>query len=92
MRQSAIPKLSELSTAERAELLAIWTATIGNHPDSGPAASCWPALWPGNSRSGNSAALLPPPSASCASWRVPTSARSAHINCQRHRQVFAPAP
>src|SRR5271167_2709108 len=29
MRQSAIPKLSKLSTAERAELLAIWTATTG---------------------------------------------------------------
>jgi hypothetical protein len=29
MRQTAIPKLSELSTAGRAELLAIWTATLG---------------------------------------------------------------
>ena len=29
MRQPAIPKLSELSTAGRAELLAIWTATLG---------------------------------------------------------------
>ena len=29
MRQPAIPKLSELSTAGRAELLAIWTATQG---------------------------------------------------------------
>ena len=32
MRQPAIPKLSELSTAGRAELLAIWTATLGKPP------------------------------------------------------------
>ena len=32
MTQSAIPKLSELSTAGRAELLAIWTATLGKPP------------------------------------------------------------
>ncbi len=32
MRQPAIPKLSKLSTAGRAELLAIWTATIGKPP------------------------------------------------------------
>ncbi len=32
MRQPIIPKLSELSTAGRAELLAIWTATIGKPP------------------------------------------------------------
>jgi len=32
MRPPAIPKLSELSTAERAELLAIWTATTGKPP------------------------------------------------------------
>jgi len=32
MWQSAIRKLSKLSTAERAELLAIWTATIGKPP------------------------------------------------------------
>jgi Protein of unknown function (DUF2924) len=32
MRQATIPKLSELSTAERAELLAIWTATLGQPP------------------------------------------------------------
>jgi hypothetical protein len=32
MRQPAIPKLSELSIAARAELLAIWTATTGKPP------------------------------------------------------------
>jgi hypothetical protein len=32
MRQAAIPKLSELSAAGRAELLAIWTATTGKPP------------------------------------------------------------
>jgi Protein of unknown function (DUF2924) len=32
MRQPAIPKLSKLSTAERAELLAIWSATLGKPP------------------------------------------------------------
>jgi hypothetical protein len=32
MRQPAIPKLSELSAAERRELLAIWTAAIGKSP------------------------------------------------------------
>ena len=32
MRQLAIPKLSKLSTAGRAELLTIWTATIGEPP------------------------------------------------------------
>ena len=32
MKQAAIPKLSELSTAGRAELLAIWTATLGKPP------------------------------------------------------------
>jgi len=32
MRQPAIPKLSKLSTAERAELLAIWSATVGKPP------------------------------------------------------------
>jgi hypothetical protein len=32
MRQPAIPKLSELSTAGRAELLSIWTATLGKPP------------------------------------------------------------
>ena len=32
MRQPAIPKLSELSTAGRTELLAIWTATLGKPP------------------------------------------------------------
>jgi DNA invertase Pin-like site-specific DNA recombinase len=32
MRQPAIPKLSGLSTAGRAELLAIWTATLGKPP------------------------------------------------------------
>ena len=32
MRQTAIPKLSKLSTATRAELLAIWTATLGQPP------------------------------------------------------------
>jgi hypothetical protein len=32
MRHPAIPKLSELSTAARAELLAIWTATFGKPP------------------------------------------------------------
>ena len=32
MRPPAIPKLSELSTAGRAELLAIWTATLGKPP------------------------------------------------------------
>src|SRR5271154_6474019 len=32
MRQAGIPKLSELSTAGRAELLAIWTATLGKPP------------------------------------------------------------
>ncbi len=32
MRQPAIPKLSELSIAARAELLAIWTATFDKPP------------------------------------------------------------
>ena len=32
MKQAAIPKLSELSSAGRAELLAIWTATLGKPP------------------------------------------------------------
>ena len=32
MKQAAIPKLSELSTAGRAELLALWTATLGKPP------------------------------------------------------------
>jgi hypothetical protein len=32
MKQAAIPKLSELSTAARAELLAIWMATLGKPP------------------------------------------------------------
>ena len=32
MRQLAIPKLSELRTAGRAEPLAIWTATLGKPP------------------------------------------------------------
>ena len=32
MKRPAIPKLSELSTAGRAELLAIWTATLGKPP------------------------------------------------------------
>src|SRR5260370_21176388 len=32
MRQPAIPKLSALSTAGGAELLAIWTATLGKPP------------------------------------------------------------
>jgi hypothetical protein len=32
MRQRTIPKLSKLSTAGRAELLAIWTAAIGEPP------------------------------------------------------------
>ena len=32
MRQAAIPKLSELSTAGRAELLAMWVATLGQPP------------------------------------------------------------
>jgi hypothetical protein len=37
MRQPAIPKLSKLSTAGRAELLEIWTANVGKPPVSGPA-------------------------------------------------------
>ena len=32
MKPSAIPKLSKLSTAGRAELLALWTATLGKPP------------------------------------------------------------
>jgi hypothetical protein len=32
MKQAAVPKLSELSTAGRAELLAIWAATLGKAP------------------------------------------------------------
>ena len=36
MRQPPIPRLSKLSTAGRAELLEIWTATVGKPP---------PALW-----------------------------------------------
>jgi len=32
MRQSAIPKLSQLKTARRAELLKLWTATLGSPP------------------------------------------------------------
>jgi hypothetical protein len=32
MKQAAIPKLSELNTAARAELLAIWMATLGKPP------------------------------------------------------------
>ena len=32
MRQSAIPKLSKLKTAQRAELLKLWTATLGSPP------------------------------------------------------------
>jgi hypothetical protein len=32
MTQPAIPRLSKLSTAERAELLAIWSATLGKAP------------------------------------------------------------
>ena len=32
MRQTAMPKLSKLSTAARAELLALWTATLGQPP------------------------------------------------------------
>ena len=32
MKQAAIPKLSELSSAGRAELLALWTATLGKPP------------------------------------------------------------
>jgi hypothetical protein len=32
MRQPTIPKLSKLSAAGRAELLAIWTATLGKPP------------------------------------------------------------
>ncbi len=32
MRQPAIPKLSKLNTAGRAELLALWTATLGKLP------------------------------------------------------------
>ena len=93
MRQPAIPKLSELSTAGAGGALGHLDRHDRQTPStSGPAASCWPALWPGNSRSANLAALLPPPSASCASWRAPTSARSAQLNCRRHRQIFAPAP
>ncbi len=34
MRQGAIPKLSELSTAGRSELLAIWTATLDKPPSA----------------------------------------------------------
>jgi hypothetical protein len=32
MRKTAIPKLSKLKTAQRAELLAIWAATLGKPP------------------------------------------------------------
>jgi Protein of unknown function (DUF2924) len=32
MRQTAIPKLSELKTARRNELLALWTASLGSPP------------------------------------------------------------
>jgi len=32
MRQPAIPKLSKLKTAQHAELVAIWTATLGRPP------------------------------------------------------------
>lgn len=32
MRPTTIPKLSELKTAPRAELLALWTATLGSPP------------------------------------------------------------
>ena len=32
MRQASIPKLSQLSTAGRAELLAFWSSTIGEPP------------------------------------------------------------
>ena len=32
MRQSAIPKLSNLKAAQRAELLKLWTATLGSPP------------------------------------------------------------
>jgi hypothetical protein len=32
MRQPAIPKLSKLKTAQRAELLALWTAMLGSPP------------------------------------------------------------
>jgi len=32
MRQSAIPKLSKLKTAQRAELLKLWTVTLGSPP------------------------------------------------------------
>jgi hypothetical protein len=92
MTQPAIPRLSELDTAGRAELLSNWTATLGK-PQllCGPVASCWPAHWPGNSRSANLVALQPPPNASCGSWPAPTSGRSARLNCRGHRPIFAPA-
>ena len=92
MRQPAIPKLSALSTAGRAELVTIWTTTLGEPPaalrtsrELLASALAWQL------RSANLVALQPPPGASCGSWRAPTSATSAQLKCRRHRQIFAPA-
>ena len=92
MKPPAIPKLSELSTAGRAELLAIWTATLGKPPAALRTSRELLAsalAWQLQER--KFGGLLPPPSASCGSWRAPTSAGSAQLNCRRHRQIFAPA-
>ena len=94
MRQPAIPKLSELSTAGRAELLAIWTATLGKPPaalrtsrELLASALAWQLQ---ERKFGGLTA------ATKRKLRVLARAHAAQealsLNCRRHRQIFAPAP
>jgi len=93
MRQASIPKLSQLSTAGRAELLAFWSSTKGEPPAAFRTSRELLAsalAWQLQERKFGGLS-----SATRRRLRVlaraPMSARSAHPNCRRHRQIFAPA-
>jgi len=93
MRQPAIPKLSKLNTAGRAELLTIWTASLDKPP---------PALRTSRELLASALAwqlqerkfggLTSAPGASCVSWRPPRSARSPQCHCRSRPAIFAPGP
>ena len=92
MRHPAIPKLSKLSTAGRAELLAIWTATIAKPPKFRASRELLASALAWQLQERKFGGLNPPLSVSCAFWRAPWSGRSAQCHCRSRPSIFAPGP
>jgi hypothetical protein len=66
MRQTAISKLSKLKTTQRAELLELWTATLGSPPQFRASRELLASALAGICRSASSAVSTQPQRTNCA--------------------------